>query len=85
MVRVFKGLENKKTYYAVTGTIDPYKATLEVVRHKKMAYSNIDTLHWDWAYGTIAPYKNGMDGLWLLADFAKGQPCVIITTRRGIV
>jgi len=79
MVRVFKGLNDKrKSYYAVTGTGDIFKALYEVAKHTKTSYANANIGHWKWAYGTIAPYEKDMDGLWFAADYAKGQPCIIV-------
>ena len=78
MVRVFKGLENKKkAYYAVTDTGDICEAIREVAKHTKGSYTKLKDVA-GWMHGTIAPYENGMDGLWVLRDKVQGEPCIIV-------
>lgn len=78
MVRVFKSLKNKKkAYYAVTGTGDVSEAIREVAKYTKGSYSKL-SITAGWAYGTIAPYENGTDGLWFAKDNGQGEPCIIV-------
>lgn len=78
MVEVFKGLNNKKkSYYAVTGTRDVSEAIREVAKYTKESYSKLSVTA-GWAYGRIAPYENGMNGLWLAKDYGQGKPCIFV-------
>lgn len=78
MVRVFKGLENKKkTFYAVTGTRDFYEAMREVARYTKASYTKFSK-DAKVAYGTIASYEKGIDGLWFISEDVPGEPCIIV-------
>ncbi len=75
MVRVFKGLEDKrKSYYAVIGAFNVHEAMIELSRYTKQKFERL----WGWRMGTIAPYEKGVDGLWFAKDNDKGQSCIIV-------
>lgn len=74
MVRVFKGLEDKRrSYYAVIGAFNVHAAMMELSRYTKQKL----TTTWCWEYGKIAPYAKGVDGLWFEHNKAEGKPCLI--------
>lgn len=79
-VRLFRKTDNRsKIYYAVTGTTDKEEATKAVIRRRKESYSTSkDYLA---AKGTIAPYKDGLDGLYTASAGVKGTACVIFWKR----
>lgn len=74
-IRIFKA-EKNKTYYAVTGVKLEIEAVEAVIRKKKESKSNV------FAYsvyrGVIAPYKDGLDGIWKRSDKKTGTPCFIV-------
>lgn len=76
-VRAFKGTDNKnKIYYAVTGPINKIEATKAVARRRKESYETCK--EYSAAWGIIAPYKDGLDGLYSASARVKGEPCVIV-------
>ena len=78
-IRVFKAENNKhnKTYYAVTGAENEDKAVRAVIKHKK---ANFSKTYYDYVVwrGVIAPYKDGLDGLWKAKDRKDGKSCYIV-------
>ncbi len=76
-IRLFRAEENKnKTYYAVTGASGKYEAIKAVIRKKK---ASMDTLkEYRSANGIIAPYKDGLDGLYSASAGVKGTACMIV-------
>lgn len=74
-VRIFKA-EKKKTYYAVTGVKLEIEAVEAVIRKKKESKSKM----FDYSVyrGVIAPYKDGLDGIWKRSDKKTGTPCFIV-------
>lgn len=77
-IRVFKAENNKrnKSYYAVIGARYHDEAVKAVIRRKKenskMYYKYLAS------DAVIAPYKDGLDGLWRARDRKKGQKCVMV-------
>lgn len=79
-IRVFKAENNKhKTYYAVIGASSIGEAVIEVIKFKKKSLG--DFLDYRYIDGYIAPYKEGLDGLW----FGKPKPFSIVSERCHIV
>ena len=76
-VRAFKGTDNKnKIYYAVTGATNKIEATKAVARRRKESYETCK--EYRAANGVIAPYKDGLDGLYSASAGVKGTACVIV-------
>ena len=78
-IRVFKAENNKhnKTYYAVTGAKSEDEAVRAVIKHKKANFAKTYYSYVVWK-GVIAPYKDGLDGLWKAKDNKDGKPCLIV-------
>ena len=79
MVEVFKGVDNKKTYYVVPGfNVDICEAYEEVARYKKTSVARIN--HYVAKYGVISHYMDGnkkMKALGWRGDY-NGDPCIVI-------
>lgn len=77
-IRVFKAENNKrnKAYYAVTGAKSWDEAVKAVIRKKKE--SNDTYYQYLASDAVIAPYKDGLDGLWNARDRKSGHKCVMV-------
>ena len=76
MVEVFKGVDDKKTYYAVRGKKpDACKAIEEVARYKKTSVAKIH--HYNIRPGRINYTEDGRKALWWSGD-NKGDLCLVI-------
>ena len=76
-IRRFKELEGKRTYYAVIGANNEDEAVKAVIRKKK---ESISKTYFDYlaSRAVIAPYKDGLDGLWKARDRKDGQRCFMV-------
>lgn len=77
-IRVFKAEKNtnNKSYFAVIGAKTEMAAIEAVIRKKKENMNKVfDYTVWR---GVIAPYKDGLDGLWKRSDRKTGTPCHIV-------
>ena len=77
-VRVFKAENNKanRSYYAVTGAKTEAEAINEVIKYKKASKNTF--LDFDCRKGYIAPYKDGLDGIWFGLPVCRSQSCHIV-------
>ena len=76
-IRRFKELGGKRTYYAVIGAKNWDDAVKAVIRKKK---ESIVKTFYDYlaCNAVIAPYKDGLDGLWNERDRKSGKQCVMV-------
>lgn len=76
-IRRFKELDCKRTYYAVIGANNEDEAVKAVIRKKK---ESISKTYFDYLAfkAVIAPYKDGLDGLWKARDKKDGQRCFMV-------
>lgn len=77
-IRKFKAVNNEhnRTYYAVTGVKCWDEAVKSVIKKRKESSKT----YYDYlaSNGVIAPYKDGLDGLWDARDRKSGKPCVMV-------
>lgn len=77
-IRIFKAENNShnKSYYAVTGAKcwdEAVKAVIKIRKESSKTYYDYQASN-----GVIAPYKDGLDGLWNWIDRKSGKPCVMV-------
>jgi len=76
MVEVFKGVDNKKTYYAVQSFHPDVCAVMkEVARYKKTSVAKIKDFNV--RFGVMGYLKDGRKAIWWEGDY-RGDPCIVI-------
>lgn len=76
MVEVFKGVDKKKTYYAVQ-TFDPDICEImkQVARYKKTTLASIKD--YKARPGVMAYLPDGRKAIWWKGDM-RGDPCIVV-------